>query len=114
MLVSVLMGLFFSTVLERDPLVVSIVTFSSILFHLLFRPDWGVFGKTVLGILKAVPVALLKSIPVLLSRYETFELEEVDCRLCEIVSITLVPDTLVVLSDDFHHVHRVVLRWRGF
>ncbi len=110
---SVLIGLFFSIVLEEDPLISSIVALSSILFHVLFRPDWETFGKTVLGILKSIPMVLFKSIPVLFSRYETFELEEVKCRLCEIVSITLVPDTIVVLSDEFHHVHRVVLKWRG-
>jgi hypothetical protein len=113
MVVSLILGLIFFSSIYGFNWSVLIVAISTVVLHKIFEPNWKEFFKTFFYLIVNIPNAVLKGFTTLFSFREIFEIREVRCKICEVLSITLVPDSVVLESDVFHHVHRVVIGWRG-
>ena len=82
---------------------------SSVLFHEIFKPDWPGIFKGLSMIILAVPKSIVVGIYTLLLTKERFETTPNRNGAPEVLSITLVPDSIVLMSDDLeHHIHRMV------
>ncbi len=77
------------------------------------HPDWRLMVRLFLRVLKELPMVFLRTPRALIADGETFEVTEGDVE--DVIGVTLVPDTIVVLLDETGmHVHRVVVKRSGF
>ena len=88
-----------------------LIGLSSIVFHEIFKPDWKRIFTGILLIVVAIPRSIVVGIYTILLKEELFETVPNKKGAPEILSITLVPDSIVIISDETeHHIHRLVKR----
>ncbi len=110
-LLSVIIGYAFSIALIGFKWYAVLVGLSSVIFHEMFKPNWREAAEVVFELITLIPKSIVIGIYTLFLFGETFEVKSNDRGIPEILSITIVPDTVVLMSDEMgHHVHKMVRR----
>lgn len=108
-LLSALLGFSFSLVLMGFSWGAIFIGLSSLIFHEIFKPEWEHISKGILMIVVAIPKSIVVGIWTPILRKEVFETTPNKRGVPEALSITLVPDSIVLMSDEMeHHIHRLV------
>ena len=84
---------------------------SSVVFHEMFKPNWREIAEVFSALAVAIPKSIVIGIYTLFLCGETFKTVPNNRGASEVLSITLVPDMIVLMSDDSdHHIHKMVRR----
>ena len=111
-LVGALIGSIFYAILDGVNSNILAAAVAGWFFERILQPDWRLAIKVIARVIREIPKAILKAPCTILADGETFEIEE--GRVEDVIGITMVPDTLVVMVDDSGiHVHRVVIGRSG-
>ncbi len=108
-LLSVFVGLVLAISLFGFKWTAVFVGLSSIAFHEIFKPNWKEIFQGLFMIVSAIPRSIFIGIYTLFLKRETFETIPNTSGVPEVLSTTLIPDSIVLMSDNLeHHIHKLV------